>query len=59
MLEFESENILVGTIIGSGRNLRYSIFAEGIEAREQLAFLRKHQLHRQAKLLDWEFAPPQ
>jgi len=39
----ERDDILVDTIIGMGKNLHYHIIAEGIETREQLAFLRNHQ----------------
>ncbi|MBK8384484.1 MAG: EAL domain-containing protein [Candidatus Accumulibacter sp.] len=36
---------IVSAVIGMGRNLNQRVIAEGVETREQLAFLRTRQCH--------------
>ncbi|MGD9730646.1 MAG: EAL domain-containing protein [Desulfamplus sp.] len=36
---------IVGAVIGMGRNLNLKVIAEGVETKEQLAFLKTHQCH--------------
>ena len=38
----DDDDILVDAVIGLGKNLRHRVIAEGIETREQLAFLSGH-----------------
>ncbi len=37
-----NDGIMVESVIGLGKNLRYRVIAEGVETRDQLAFLSKH-----------------
>lgn len=41
----KSDEVIVHTIIGMARNLGMEIIAEGVETKEQLAYLKKHGCH--------------
>jgi EAL domain-containing protein (putative c-di-GMP-specific phosphodiesterase class I) len=42
ILPNRDDDILVESVISLGKNLRHRVIAEGIETREQLAFLNDH-----------------
>lgn len=39
------EEIIINTIITMGKNLKYKVLAEGVETKEQLAYLKAHNCH--------------
>lgn len=44
-LNVEEEEIIINTIITMGKNLKYKVLAEGVETKEQLAYLKAHNCH--------------
>ncbi len=44
-LNVSEEEIIINTIITMGKNLKYKVLAEGVETKEQLAYLKAHNCH--------------